>query len=75
MCTTNPAVINEDLYNLAPFGSNKGRAKSGRFRGLVLQNQCIAFGDYRFEKAGVGGSTPSLARSDNSERLGLENRG
>ena len=31
------------------------------FLSYVLQNQQIALGDYSPEKAGVGGSTPSLA--------------
>jgi hypothetical protein len=31
------------------------------FQSYVLQNQQIASGDYSPEKAGVGGSTPSLA--------------
>jgi len=36
------------------------RTKSGRLSELCLANQQIASGDYT-EKAGVGGSTPSLA--------------
>jgi len=50
-----------DLYSLAPFWLQQGRQNQGDFQSYVSQNQQIASGDYSPEKAGVGGSTPSLA--------------
>jgi hypothetical protein len=50
-----------DLYRLAPFWLQKRGQNQAGFQSYVLQNQQIALGDYSPEKAGVGGSTPSLA--------------
>jgi hypothetical protein len=50
-----------DLYRLAPFWLQKRGQNQAGIQSYVLQNQQIALGDYSPEKAGVGGSTPSLA--------------
>jgi hypothetical protein len=50
-----------DFDNLAPFWLQLKRTNSGRIYGLSLAESIDSLGDYT-EKAGVGGSTPSLAQ-------------
>jgi hypothetical protein len=53
-----------DLYSLAPFWlQQRGQNQTGKGR-YAQQNQQIASGDCSPEKAGVGGSTPSLATTN-----------